>query len=299
MPPTPDEVRSQLDRLLASDAFAHTDRLSRFLRFVVERSLAGEAETLKEYVVGLEVYDRDEHYDPRVDSIVRVEAGRLRSKVESYYNHDGRHDPVVIAIPRGSYVPVFERREMQSAPEPIADAADGAAEPTRPTPKRGWRLALGIGAAAIALLAIAAWRAGVWATGEPSPRAVAIAVLPFAHYTPDEADRLLAARLTDGVTSELARLGTIGVVSHTSALRFADSGRPLREVAEALDVDVLMEASVFRDAGRVRIEARLVDAATDRKVWVDEFVGDAADPGELERRVAAGVARAVIAPRRR
>ena len=297
MPPTPDEVRSQLERLLASDAFAHTDRLSRFLRFVVERSLAGEAERLKEYVIGLEVYDRDEHYDPRVDSIVRVEAGRLRSKVESYYNNDGRHDPVLIAVPRGSYAPVFEWRANGATPAPIDDAADVAAGKKRVVPKRGWRLGLGAVAAGVALLAIAAWRAGVWGT-EPSPPALAIAVLPFAHFTTDEGDRLLAARLTDGVTSELARLGTVGVVSHTSAVRFADSGRPLREVAEALDADMVMEASVFNDAGRVRIEARLVDAAADRKVWVNSFTGDAADPVELERRVAAAVARAANPPRR-
>src|SRR5215475_5372221 len=77
MQPTADEVRAELERALASVSFVGTTRLSRFLHFVVERSLAGESDRLKEYVIGIEVFDRDEHYDPRIDSIVRVEAGRL------------------------------------------------------------------------------------------------------------------------------------------------------------------------------------------------------------------------------
>ena len=74
---------AQLDRILASDVFANADRMSRFLRFVVERALAGESDQLKEYVVGIEVFGRDDRYDPRLDSIVRVEARRLRTKISA------------------------------------------------------------------------------------------------------------------------------------------------------------------------------------------------------------------------
>ncbi|HEY3516370.1 MAG TPA: adenylate cyclase, partial [Gammaproteobacteria bacterium] len=81
MSPTGDDVRRQLDRLLASAGFANAGRMSRFLKFVVEKTLAGEGERLKEYVIGVEVFDRDASYDPRLDSIVRVEAARLRAKL--------------------------------------------------------------------------------------------------------------------------------------------------------------------------------------------------------------------------
>ena len=84
MEPTADQVRDQLDRILASEAFANADRLSRFLRYIVERTLAGEGDRLKEYAVGVGVFERNEQYDPRVDSIVRVEAGRLRAKIDEY-----------------------------------------------------------------------------------------------------------------------------------------------------------------------------------------------------------------------
>ena len=81
MSPSAEEVRRQLDRLLASPGFVNAGRMSRFLKFVVEKTLAGEGERLKEYVIGVEVFDRGTDYDPRVDAIVRVEAARLRAKL--------------------------------------------------------------------------------------------------------------------------------------------------------------------------------------------------------------------------
>src|SRR5712671_1078140 len=78
-------IEDHLQRILASKEFASSARMSRFLRFAVERALSGQSEQLKEYVLGVEVFDRKESYDPRVDPIVRVEARRLRSKLESYY----------------------------------------------------------------------------------------------------------------------------------------------------------------------------------------------------------------------
>ena len=80
MTPIPEpDVRAELDRILASKGFATAGRLSKLLRYVVDKTLAGETDQLKEYSVGIEVFERDEKYDPRLDSIVRVEAGRLRT----------------------------------------------------------------------------------------------------------------------------------------------------------------------------------------------------------------------------
>src|SRR3990167_2698624 len=100
MSPPPDEVRHQLQRLLTSPVLASSGRLRRFLEFVVEKALAGEGERLKEFVIGIEVFDRDAQYDPRVDSIVRVEAARLRTKLAEHYNGDGRGDAIVFTLPK-------------------------------------------------------------------------------------------------------------------------------------------------------------------------------------------------------
>lgn len=77
----------------------------RFLRLAVERTLEGKADELKEYLIGVEVFDRPSSYDPRVDPIVRVEARRLRSKLKAYYAGDGNNDPVRIEFRTGSYAP--------------------------------------------------------------------------------------------------------------------------------------------------------------------------------------------------
>lgn len=116
------EIREQVSRVLGSSIFVQSDRLSRFLRFTVETTLSGKAETLKEYLIGTEVYDRKPPYHPSADSIVRSEARRLRSKLKQYYESAGKEDPVFIYYRRGNYVPVFR---LQCSRERNSWEADG------------------------------------------------------------------------------------------------------------------------------------------------------------------------------
>jgi Tol biopolymer transport system component len=104
-------VHLELNKILASSGFANSPRMSRFLTFVVEETLAGNSGRIKEYVIALEVFDKDDSYDPHADSTVRTEAGKLRAKLNRYYETEGRTDPLVISIPKGSYVPVFDCRQ--------------------------------------------------------------------------------------------------------------------------------------------------------------------------------------------
>jgi TolB-like protein/Flp pilus assembly protein TadD len=105
----PDRIRKHVGAILASAAFAHSGRMSRFLRFVVDRALDGAANGLKEYSIGVEVFDRKPSYDPRVDPIVRVEARRLRSKLAAFYEAEGKGSDIQIVLPKGCYAPRFER----------------------------------------------------------------------------------------------------------------------------------------------------------------------------------------------
>src|SRR4029453_4394786 len=84
-----DAIRAQVEKILASRFFAQSKRLTRFLRFTVEQAIQGQGDDLKEYLLGVEVFDRDPSFDPRIDSIVRVEAGRLRSRLKTYYETEG------------------------------------------------------------------------------------------------------------------------------------------------------------------------------------------------------------------
>jgi hypothetical protein len=102
-----EDVRQQLRRIVESKLFRRSAKMERFLTLAVERALAGRPEELKEYALGRDVFDRGEDYDPRTDSIVRVEAQRLRKKLHAYYETQGSGDEVFIALPPGSYVPTF------------------------------------------------------------------------------------------------------------------------------------------------------------------------------------------------
>jgi hypothetical protein len=116
-------VRQQLEKILVHDLFARSDRMARFLRLAVEWTLEGNGDELKQYLVGVEVFDRNASYDPRLDPIVRVEARRLRSKLKAYYDGDGKSDPMVIELASGSYAPRFRLLAQEATLEAESPAA--------------------------------------------------------------------------------------------------------------------------------------------------------------------------------
>src|SRR5436305_2341136 len=110
-PHADDAVREHLERILASPTFRQGDRLKRFLKFIVLEAVAGRRHELKEYVIGVEVFGKEDTFDPRTDPIVRVQARRLRAKLVRYYREEGRADETVIELPKGGYAPVFKQRD--------------------------------------------------------------------------------------------------------------------------------------------------------------------------------------------
>lgn len=125
-PLSAESVRTQLRKILSSRTFTRSERLARFLTYTVEQTLAGRSEEIKEFVIGVEVFDKDATYDPRMDPIVRVEARRLREKLRKYYETDGKSDPVCIEFPTGSYAPVLQTREEAAVPANARATADNA-----------------------------------------------------------------------------------------------------------------------------------------------------------------------------
>ncbi|HVX66633.1 MAG TPA: hypothetical protein VHA11_08530, partial [Bryobacteraceae bacterium] len=103
-------IQEQLDRILSSTTFSGSERHRRFLRFVVEQALKGDTDKLNEFVLGFEVFNKSDSFDPRIDSIVRVEARRLRERLRKYYEEEGRNDPLVITLRPRSFAPQFEDR---------------------------------------------------------------------------------------------------------------------------------------------------------------------------------------------
>jgi len=113
--PSTGVVEAALERVLSSATFGSSPGLRRFLEFVVRQSIAGEDDRIKEYTIGVEVFARGLRFNPRCDSIVRVEAYKLREKLLEYYRTEGSTDPVTISIPKGRYRPLFQAHEALPA----------------------------------------------------------------------------------------------------------------------------------------------------------------------------------------
>lgn len=299
MTPIPEpDVRAELDRLLASKGFATAGRLSKLLRYTVDKTLAGETDQLKEYSVGIEVFERDEKYDPRLDSIVRVEAGRLRTKLDEYYNGEGTGSPVRISLPRGGYSAQFQSAPArEGSGEPGRDLA-GAAVGREGGPHRSWAtIPLGVGLFC-AIAAMVVWLGGWNRQPNRDPRP-SVAVLAFQANMTGAENAQLAMRMTEAVTSELARLSTVSVASYTSAMQFAGQQRPMSEISAALNSAYIVEASLDDEVNQLLVVTRLVDAETDRKVWVSDYRGTYDDVRGIAQRMAFDISTAILERARR
>ncbi len=291
--PPAGDVRAQRDRILASPVFAQSKRLQKFLRFIVEEALAGRADGLKEYTIALDVFERDESFDPQTSSIVCVEASRLRSKLKAYYAAEGRDDPVQIRLPTGSYAPTFETVARDAAPDGRPPSAGGARHliPVRPA-----LLAVALLAFAAALFLGVADRKpggdGPVAAAERT-RAHAIAVLPFRSLSGKAGEDYFTDGLTDALIAGLAKQQSVRVTSLASAMAYKNLSRPISEIAAALNVDHVVEGSIRRSGERVQITARLIEAATGRQLWAESYERDVADvlafQDDVARRIVAAL----------
>jgi TolB-like protein len=276
-----DQVRAALDRILATADFQGAERLSRFLRLVVEKALAGKGGELKEYLIGVEAYDRGTDFDPRLDPIVRVEARRLRAKLQEYYEGPGRLDPVRIEFRKGSYAPSFEPRSESPVDEPVA--------PVSRSRSRVWAAALGV----VALLAAGALLSR---PGSPTAKTYSIAVIPAIEGGE------FGDALAESVSVELARNPSLKVLAWPVFKDYRDhdpdrAQTKLGKVANDLHVEVVLWVSV-RDAGsRRNIAAHLMRPEQGWKQWAGEFERSTTDPFAVQREVARAIAdevRAVV-----
>jgi Tol biopolymer transport system component len=143
----PGAVRAHVDKILASKEFVHTDSLRRFLAYTVEKAIDGDPGSLKESLLGTQLFGRGDAFDPRIDPIVRVQAGKLRTRLQRYYDGEGREDTLVIDFPKGGYVPVFRARAEAAIPAEV------------PLPVRRWKPGwLAAGVIPLALVLTLTWR---------------------------------------------------------------------------------------------------------------------------------------------
>lgn len=261
------------------------------LRYLVERTLEGKTDELKEYSLGVDVFGRGAAFDPRADTIVRVQARRLRSRLEEYYNLEGRMDPVLIELPKGHYVVSF--RPAASVNAALAPEASSVLLHRKPT----WfpaGLAIIVIAAAGALLAVA-WFAYRGSTPKLSDQAAirSLAVLPLKNLSGDPAQEYLADAMTEAIIGRLSSIHNLRVISRTSVMRFKNTQLSAPEIARTLHVDAIVEGSVERAGNRVRVYAQLIRAATDDHFWSETYDRQMEDVLTLQSDVAQSIANKV------
>jgi TolB-like protein len=225
-------IREELSRILESSMFIQSDRLSRFLRFTVEATLAGEAEMLKEYLIGTEVYDRKPPYHPNIDSIVRSEARRLRSKLKEYYESVGKDDPVLIYYRLGSYAPVFWPNRRHDGNDNLKN--DGRSDLF--IEKRGIRTA----------------------------------VLPFVDASGGDLSGACAQIITDELIHEIGRTEGFRVSAASSIAPLVAQALDLPSVARKLDALIVFEGTVREDNNLLHITSRVVNAEG-FLIWSERF----------------------------
>lgn len=260
-----DLIRAELEKILASPGFVNADRLSRFLRYVVEETLDNQTDKLKETLLGIEVFRRKPTYDPRVDAVVRTEAVKLRARMRDYYETEGREDAVRIDLPKGGYVPAFHLREEPAESAPLTDAAG---EPVAPAL---WKT----GAASLVIVLVLA--ASVWIAIRKGPPAgsqfqlASIAVLPFEDLSPQHDQEYFCDGMTEEIIDALTKIGGFRVVARTSSFAFKGKQQDIREIGHMLNVNAVLEGSVRKFGNKLRVTAQLNSVADGYHLWSETY----------------------------
>ena len=285
---SPEEVAGQLSRILATDAFRRSPSLARFLKYLVDRALAGEYENIKEHRLGVEVFDRGDDFDPRDDTIVRVQARNLRARLNEYYENSTPVDTVRFVVPKGAYLLYFQLIELPAAVSPVPPSPVKA--PNEPPRRR----TLAIAAALFIGLAIGA--AMFFALRRPSGSSPASAsgnttllVAPFTNLSADKDNEYFAGGLTEELIDALSNLPGLRVVARSTSPRWTDRELDFDNVRK-LGIDNVVEGSVRKGGSRVRISVRLTGVSNANRLWSHEYDREIQDSIRTEQEIASAVA---------
>ena len=238
--PKPAAVLEQLEKVLASSDFSSAARGSQFLRFLVEGTLDGRGDQLKEYTIALEVFERDETFDPGTNPAVRVEASRLRRRLEHYYLTQGREDAVLIEVPRGTYVPVFRDNPDILHLDEVLERARTAS---------GDNLFLA-----------------------EIPSGPSIAVLPFECLN-EGGTTVFSDGITIEIITALSRFREFQVLGRNTTFTRRGKRNPL-EVARELGVRYVLTGSARRTDPKVRVNAELINGTNGTVLWSESYERD-------------------------
>jgi TolB-like protein len=270
--PSAEEIRAELERVVSSPTFARARRAPAFLRYITEETLAGRASGISGYTIAVAVFGKAADFDAASDPLVRVEAGRLRSRLLEHYSTAGAGDAVRIELQRGGYVPSF------------GYAAPTAAQPlTQPRGTRWWPAVGVLGLLLVTAAAVLLGRAyfGPNAAGGSGARIAESPAVPVERHSGprifvqpfrnvgDHQSLSLAFGMTEEVMTRLARYPDLLVFVGSSG--YFDGREPSVEPVDGSKVDYLLTGSVRSSEQTIHVEPRLVDVRTGQQVWTTSY----------------------------
>lgn len=254
-------VEAELGRIREHPLFKDTTRMKRFLSYIVTESLEGRENRLKGYAIGLEVFDRPDDFDPQADTIVRVQAGQLRRRLDLYYAGDGRDSPVRILVPKGRYAPVFEVR--REAPSPASEEGLSTVVNIEQVIRPG------------------------------------IVVLTFQNLASDNDTEYFAEGVTAEVVNALVQFRYMRIVARTaSVMESSTASSELSEIAKTYNVQFALTGNVRRAGNLMRVSVNLISVQTGEHVYSKIFDRQYTPENlfEVQEEIASHVAASVAAP---
>ena len=316
-PITAAQVRAHLQFILNSAEFEKCRRIGEFLSFIVEETLAGRGDRLKEHTIAQAVFHKDETFDPKISSIVRVEAGRLRSRLASFYRKSGAATKIRLEVPKGNYSVV-----ILSADPPSSQARDPRLEQFRvnrapdiglelPSPGKGARAIPGIAWSAgiifccLLIFGLVAQHdkfAALWGP-DPSPvtkaddQTITVAVIPLHPINQSPHATQLATALSHEIVTGLTQFKDLSVLPGSLTMPQGGDGSSQNLQRDAQS-DYLLDGSLRRDGDAIRVTLQLLDQVSGVSLWAESYDMVLPDAESLahQRQIAATVAGTLAGP---
>jgi len=228
------EIDNQISKILNTEVFKKSKILSKFLSFIVHETLQGNEHSLKEYVIATDVLKKNSDFDPQTDAIVRIHAHRLRQKLQNYYITKGKLDNIVVTIPKGRYVPDFNRKIETVAVNNIKKQVLEHKIISKPV----------------------------------------LAVLPFEKIQNNKRVEILCSVLDHEIGVNLSRFSDIDVIASNSMHSAWETNRSIKDIISQFGLDYMITGSCFLNGIGVKVNIELNDVQNDHVVWADSFFID-------------------------
>lgn len=226
------EILDELNNVLSSDLFSRSSVLSSFLKFIVEETMESRTDDLKEYTIAVSALGKPNNFNPQLDAIVRIHAGRLRRLLKEYYSGSGKSDPIQIEVIKGTYVPVFRAI--------ISNELNGAAV------KRNKPI-------------------------HYSRSKLTLAVLPFRNLCPNGEYQFFADGFGEELTRIFSNFQDIAVIAHHSTRKYASIPDDIRTIGADLGVHYIINGSVMRTSEEIRVNVGLVETMNGNQIWSQTY----------------------------